>query len=72
MTVDVTEYRFKLALIHRKYDEVLHMVRNSKLVGQSIIGYLQKKGESIVILSLPILFHSVSLHRVSRSCAALR
>jgi coatomer subunit alpha len=45
MNVDTTEYKFKLALINRKYDEVLHMVRNSKLVGQSIIGYLQKKGE---------------------------
>jgi coatomer protein complex subunit alpha (xenin) len=45
MTVDTTEYRFKLALINRKYDEVLHMVRNAKLVGQSIIGYLQKKGK---------------------------
>ena len=45
MNVDVTEYKFKLALINRKYDEVLHMVRNAKLVGQSIIGYLQKKGK---------------------------
>ena len=44
MNVDTTEYKFKLALINRKYDEVLHMVRNAKLVGQSIIGYLQKKG----------------------------
>ena len=44
MAVDTTEYKFKLALIERKYEEVLHMVRNAKLVGQSIIGYLQKKG----------------------------
>ncbi len=50
MTVDITEYKFKLALIHRKYDEVLHMVRNAKLVGQSIIGYLQKKGYPEVAL----------------------
>lgn len=50
MTVDTTEYRFKLALINRKYDEVLHMVRNAKLVGQSIIGYLQKKGYPEVAL----------------------
>lgn len=43
--MDITEYKFKLALINRKYDEVLYMVRNAKLVGQSIIGYLQKKGD---------------------------
>ncbi|RWS09241.1 coatomer subunit alpha-like protein [Dinothrombium tinctorium] len=47
---DPTEYRFKLALVNRKYDEVLHMVRNSKLVGQSIIAYLQKKGYPEVAL----------------------
>merc|ERR1719305_1445814 len=50
MNVDTTEYRFKLALINRKYDEVLHMVRNAKLVGQSIIAYLQKKGYPEVAL----------------------
>ena len=30
--------------------EVLHMVRNAKLVGQSIIAYLQKKGYPEVAL----------------------
>merc|ERR1719211_808437 len=50
MTVDTTEYRFKLALINKKYDEVLHMVRTAKLVGQSIIAYLQKKGYPEVAL----------------------
>merc|ERR1719245_1066228 len=50
MAVDTTEYKFKLALIERKYEEVLHMVRNAKLVGQSIIGYLQKKGYPEVAL----------------------
>ncbi len=53
MAVDTTEYKFKLALIERKYDEVLHMVRNAKLVGQSIIGYLQKKGEFYVGCLIP-------------------
>ncbi|XP_023224658.1 coatomer subunit alpha-like [Centruroides sculpturatus] len=48
--IDPTEYRFKLALINKKYDEVLHMVRNAKLVGQSIIAYLQKKGYPEVAL----------------------
>ena len=44
LTIDPTEYQFKLALVNRKYDEVLQMVRGAKLVGQSIIAYLQKKG----------------------------
>lgn len=48
--IDPTEYKFKLALINRKYDEVLHMVRNARLVGQSIIAYLQKKGYPEVAL----------------------
>lgn len=50
MTIDPTEYKFKLALVHRKYDEVLQMVRGAKLVGQSIIAYLQKKGYPEVAL----------------------
>ena len=37
-------------MINRKYDEVLHMVKNAKLVGQSIIAYLQKKGYPEVAL----------------------
>ena len=61
MAVDTTEYKFKLALIERKYEEVLHMVRNAKLVGQSIIGYLQKKGYPEVSQSLhwPLNFNNV-------------
>ena len=50
MTIDPTEYRFKLALIHRRYDEVLNMVRSANLVGQSIIAFLQKKGYPEVAL----------------------
>jgi len=50
LNIDPTEYRFKLALINRKYEEVLHMVRNAKLVGQSIIAYLQQKGYPEVAL----------------------
>ena len=41
---DPTEYRFKLALISRNYDQVHYMIQNSSLVGQAIIGYLRKKG----------------------------
>jgi coatomer protein complex subunit alpha (xenin) len=50
MNIDATEYKFKLALINRKYDEVLYMVRNAVLIGQSIISYLQKKGYPEVAL----------------------
>ncbi|VVD00684.1 unnamed protein product [Leptidea sinapis] len=50
LTIDPTEYRFKLALVTRQYDQVLHMVRNAKLVGQSIIAYLQEKGYPEVAL----------------------
>lgn len=53
MSIDTTEYKFKLALIHRKYEEVLQMVRNAKLVGQSIIAYLQQKGYPEVSNFLP-------------------
>jgi coatomer protein complex subunit alpha (xenin) len=44
LTVDPTEYRFKLSLVKRNYDEMLQIIKNSTLVGQSIISYLQKKG----------------------------
>ncbi|KAI8925560.1 coatomer WD associated region-domain-containing protein [Entophlyctis helioformis] len=47
---DPTEYRFKLALVRRNYDEVFHIIRTSNLVGQSIISYLQKKGYPEVAL----------------------
>eukprot|EP00884_Botryococcus_braunii_P010188 jgi/Botrbrau1/19170/Bobra.0077s0079.1 len=42
--VDTTEYVFKLALLQRKFDKVLSMIRSSHLCGQSIIAYLQQKG----------------------------
>lgn len=44
LTIDPTEYRFKLALVKRNYDEMLQIIKTSSLVGQSIIAYLQKKG----------------------------
>ncbi|KAG9123809.1 hypothetical protein FRC07_013904 [Ceratobasidium sp. 392] len=44
LDIDPTEYRFKLALVRNNYEEVLHIIRTSNLVGQSIIAYLQKKG----------------------------
>ncbi|KAJ2160859.1 hypothetical protein GGF46_001916 [Coemansia sp. RSA 552] len=42
--IDPTEYRFKLALHRKNYEEVVSIIRNSNLVGQSIIAYLQKNG----------------------------
>jgi coatomer protein complex subunit alpha (xenin) len=35
---------FKLALIQRKFDQVLSMIKSGSLCGQSIIAYLQQKG----------------------------
>lgn len=44
LSIDPTEYRFKMSLVKRNYEEMLHIIRTSSLVGQSIISYLQKKG----------------------------
>ena len=44
LAIDPTEYRFKVALVKRDYEEMLQIIRTSSLVGQSIIAYLQKKG----------------------------
>ncbi|EPQ26336.1 uncharacterized protein PFL1_05984 [Pseudozyma flocculosa PF-1] len=44
IAIDPTEYRFKLALVQGKFDEVLSIIKNSNLVGQAIIAFLQKKG----------------------------
>ena len=48
--IDPTEYKFKLALIKKDYDEILQIIRTSTLVGQSIIAYLQSKGYPEVAL----------------------
>ena len=49
ITIDPTEYRFKLALQNKNYEEVLNIIRTSNLVGQSIISYLQQKSFPEVI-----------------------
>lgn len=41
---------FSFNLLLFSFLQVLHMVRNAKLVGQSIIAYLQKKGYPEVAL----------------------
>jgi len=48
--VDVTEYMFKLALLERKYDQVIQMIKGSALCGSAIISYLQAKGYPEVAL----------------------
>lgn len=44
LTIDPTEYRFKKALINKKFNEVLRIIKNSNLVGENIIAYLEKSG----------------------------
>jgi coatomer subunit alpha len=44
LAIDPTEYRFKVALAKKDYKEMVRIIKTSNLVGQSIIGYLQKKG----------------------------
>lgn len=43
ITIDPTEYRFKRSLVNKNFGEVLRIIKNSNLVGQNIIAYLQKK-----------------------------
>jgi len=54
LNIDNTEALFKLALEDGKYGEVMHMVRHTRLCGNSIISYLQAKG-----------FPEVALHFVT-------
>lgn len=44
LDIDPTEYRFKKALINKKFNEVLRIIKNSNLVGENIIAYLEKSG----------------------------
>jgi len=44
LSIDTTEAKFKLALHYKRYSEVMHMVRHSRLCGRAIVAYLQSKG----------------------------
>jgi coatomer subunit alpha len=44
LAIDTTEARFKLALANKKYGQVMHMVKHSRLCGKAIVAYLQSKG----------------------------
>ena len=48
--VEATEYLFKVALMRRRNREVLRIMQSKKLVGESIIAYLHKKGYPEVAL----------------------
>eukprot|EP01132_Coremiostelium_polycephalum_P002219 gene2219-2736_t len=47
--IDNTEYILKLYLHQKKFAEVIKILRESRLVGKSIISYLQKKGYPEVV-----------------------
>lgn len=44
IAIDTTEARFKMALTNKKYGQVMHMVKHSRLCGRAIVAYLQSKG----------------------------
>ena len=48
--LDMTEAKFKLALAQQRYEDVMKMVKHSRLCGQAILAYLQKKGAPQVAL----------------------
>ncbi|EGG22438.1 WD40 repeat-containing protein [Cavenderia fasciculata] len=47
--IDRSEYLLKLALFQKRYADVIKILRESKLVGKSIIAYLQRKGYPEVV-----------------------
>jgi hypothetical protein len=51
----VTEYTFKLALLQRKYEQVIAMIKSSALCGSAIIAYLQAKGYPEVSLRVLVV-----------------
>ncbi|KAJ5882803.1 coatomer subunit alpha [Penicillium subrubescens] len=44
LSINPAEYRFKLALVTKNHKMMLQAVKNTTLVGLSIISYIQKKG----------------------------
>lgn len=64
ITFDPTEYRFKLALLRNNYEEMLHIIRTSTLLGQSIIAYLQQKGfPEVSNKGLNTIMHLLNTHQ---------
>lgn len=50
ISIDATEFKFKLALLSRNYGEVLGIIKSARLLGKSIVAYLQRKGYPEVAL----------------------
>ena len=46
VNIDPSEYQFKMALEQKNYNLVFKMIKSNKLIGQSIIAYLRRKGYS--------------------------
>ncbi|KAL2892798.1 Coatomer subunit alpha-2 [Bienertia sinuspersici] len=44
ISIDATEYFFKLSLLRKRFDQVMGMIKRSELCGQAMIAYLQQKG----------------------------
>ncbi|KAJ8446344.1 hypothetical protein Cgig2_005875 [Carnegiea gigantea] len=44
ISIDATEYVFKLSLLRKRFDQVMSMIKRSELCGQAMIAYLQQKG----------------------------
>ena len=44
LVVNTTEAEFKLALLRQQFGQVMKIIKENKIEGQSIIGYLQEKG----------------------------
>jgi len=44
VNIDTSEARFKLALLKKRYGQVMHMVKHGRLCGRAIVAYLQSKG----------------------------
>ena len=53
---------FKLALLQRKFDAVLAMIKGSALCGQSIISYLQAKVCPDIQMCKPAIVSLVPSH----------
>ncbi|KAG9449882.1 hypothetical protein H6P81_009847 [Aristolochia fimbriata] len=52
ISIDSTEYVFKLSLLKKRYDHIMSMMRGSQLCGQAMITYLQQKGFPEIALHL--------------------
>eukprot|EP01059_Diplonema_ambulator_P025038 TRINITY_DN42020_c0_g1_i1.p1 TRINITY_DN42020_c0_g1~~TRINITY_DN42020_c0_g1_i1.p1 ORF type:complete len:1248 (+),score=523.71 TRINITY_DN42020_c0_g1_i1:55-3798(+) len=44
MNIDTTEYRLKLALLNERWNEVLKIVKSTRIYGQALVSYLQQRG----------------------------